>query len=344
MVEQAKILVVDDDEDSLVLLAEMLRSKGYQVVEARDGKEALEVYSHELPDLVLLDVMMPKMNGFETCRQMKARMTTFVPIIMVTVKEDLSSRLAGFEHGADDYLTKPFEMSELCARVRNMLRIVLLQDEVQRASEKRRQAEDDRRVAHEELIFRLARAAEFRTNETAQHVQRMSLYCTLLARKLGMDEEHCKGIRLAASMHDIGKLAIPDTILLKPAGLTEPEFQTMMTHAEIGHRLLTGSSSKLVQLAADIAQTHHEKFDGTGYPKGLAAKDIPLEGRIAAVADVFDALTSERCYKSSYSVERAIGVMEDSHGHFDPNLIQLFLRSIDEVLAIRDTYPDHQSK
>jgi putative two-component system response regulator len=202
-------------------------------------------------------------------------------------------------------------------------------------------AERDIRLSREETIQRLALAAEFRDDETARHVQRMSHYCALLAGRYGLEPDHCELIRIASPMHDIGKIGTPDSILLKPGKFTPEEFQTITKHPEIGYRILAGSEADLLKLAAVIAWTHHEKFDGSGYPRGLVAEAIPLEGRIAAVADAFDALTSRRVYKPAYDVEQAIKIMRQGRGkHFDPSLLDTFLDAMEEVLRIKEQYAD----
>jgi putative two-component system response regulator len=196
-------------------------------------------------------------------------------------------------------------------------------------------------IAREETILRLARAAEFRDDETAAHLQRMSHYCHLLGKKRGLDEYTCEMLLVASPMHDVGKIGIPDSILLKPGRLTPDEFQIMKQHAEIGYQILSGSESPLVELAANVAHTHHEKWNGSGYPRGLAGADIPIEGRIAAVADVFDALTSARPYKAAWTVDDATALMLKGRGeHFDPELVDLFLDSLNEILEIKDQFRD----
>jgi putative two-component system response regulator len=209
------------------------------------------------------------------------------------------------------------------------------------ALERLQQAEQDIRLSQEETVLRLARASEQRDDDTGHHIRRMSLYCALLARRLGWSQERCEMTRLASVMHDVGKIGIPDHILGKPGALTPHEFNMMKQHVDLGYRILVGSKSELLQLAASIAWTHHEKYDGSGYVRGLAGEAIPIEGRIAAIADVFDALTSKRVYRPAFSVQKAVSIMQEGRGkHFDPALLDLFLTPLDGVLAIKHEFDD----
>jgi len=354
------ILVVDDETAMRRVLARMLRSEGYEVVEAENGKKALDVLACVRVDTILLDVMMPEMSGLELCKHVRSQDETMhTPVVFVTAAMDRQFRREARAAGADDFLTKPFDEVELLARVQNTVRVKLYFDSLHREREslqteveaqvqqleessarlERLAAELD--VARNETINRLAKAAEFRDDETAAHLQRMSRYCYLLGERSGLDPYACEMLQVASPMHDVGKIGIPDNILLKPGRLTPDEYQIMKQHAEIGFRILSGSDSPLVKLAATIAHTHHEKWDGSGYPNGLSGEAIPIEGRIAAVADVFDALTSERPYKKAWPVEDAVSLLRDGRGaHFDPNLVDLFIDSMPDVLEIRDQFQD----
>ncbi|MEM6992111.1 MAG: HD domain-containing phosphohydrolase [Myxococcota bacterium] len=356
----ATILVVDDEPAMRRVLGRMLRAEGFDVVEAACGSEALALLDRLRVDTILLDVMMPEMSGLELCRRIREdERTMHTPVVFVTAAIDREFRREARAAGADDFLSKPFDEFELLARVQNTVRVKLYYDglareredlrvqidhrarELEAATERLERLQSDLDVARSETIVRLAKAAEFRDDETAAHLQRMSHYCFLLGQRRGLDEYTCEMLRVASPMHDVGKIGIPDNILLKPGRLTPDEYQIMKQHAEIGYRILSGSASPLVKLAATIAHTHHEKFDGSGYPNGLAGEDIPIEGRVAAVADVFDALTSKRPYKPAWSIEDAVGLLQKGRGaHFDPQLVDLFIDAMDDVLAIREEFRD----
>jgi putative two-component system response regulator len=279
---------------------------------------------------------------------------SFLPVIVLTADVATDVRRRALAAGASDFLTKPFDATEVLLRIRNILRTRSLhvalesQNEVldrrvrertaslAQAVQRLTRSENATRRATEETIHRLAAAAELRDEETGSHIQRMSRYAALLAGRAGLDADRCELIRLASLLHDIGKIGVPDGILRKPGTLTPEEFEAMKEHAAIGCAVLAGSEAEVLQLAATIARTHHERVDGTGYPGGISAEAIPLEGRIAAIADVFDALTSPRIYRPAFSVDEAVHVMREGRGrHFDPALLDAFLDGIDDVLAIR---------
>lgn len=354
------ILVVDDEPGMRRILTKVLHREGYDVYTAENGQAALLILDRYEIDTVLLDVRMPTMDGLETCRLIRANpRTTLTPVVFLSAADDRMCRREAREAGANDFLTKPFDEVELRARVRSSIHSKRYQD---RLFEERRalQAEVDGRTkalaeatfalervrselerAHHETLLRLTRAAEFRDDETAAHLQRMSHYCGLLAHKRGLSPYEAELILVASPMHDVGKIGIPDRILLKEGRLTRDEYDLMKQHAEIGFHILSGSDSELLRRAASIARNHHEKWDGSGYPQGLTQEDIPIEGRIAAVADVFDALTSARPYKPAWSLADAIELLQAGRGkHFDPELIDLFLGALDEVLDIRDRFQD----
>lgn len=357
----AKVLVVDDEAGVRRVLTRLLSAEGYEVLEAASGQEGLELLWTHGADTVLLDVMMPRMDGLEVCRRIrKNSRTAHTPVVFITAAVDREFRRQARKAGADDFLAKPFDEVELLARVNNTVRMKLYYDGLTRernrlknevdgrtralheATERLERLQEDLRIAREETILRLARAAEFRDDETAAHLQRMSHYCYLIAKKKHLDDYTCEMLRIASPMHDVGKIGIPDHILLKPGRLTPDEYTIMKQHAEIGYQILSGSESPLVKLAANIAHTHHEKWDGSGYPRGLQGEAIPVEGRIAAVADVFDALTSERPYKKAWPLEDAVALLERGRAaHFDPELVDLFLGSMDEVLEIKHEFLDH---
>lgn len=317
---RSRILVVDDEPTNLKVLRQVLH-KDYLLSFAKSGKDALALIEKEPPDLILLDVMMPEMSGFDVCALLKQGVTTQnIPIIFVTALNDELDEANGFQLGAVDYIVKPIVPAVVKARVSTHLSLV--------KSEVLKQTQI-------ELIERLGRAAEYKDNETGLHVKRMSQYSHVLALAYGLDEECANDILEAAPMHDIGKIATPDSILLKPGKLTDEEFDEMKRHAAIGAEILGGSSSRLIQLASSVARHHHEKWDGSGYPEGLSGKDIPLEARIVAVADVFDALTSVRPYKKAWTVDETMTLFREQSGkHFDPKLVALLEQELPKILEI----------
>jgi putative two-component system response regulator len=355
-----RILLVDDDAQVRRVMERLLTAEGYQVLQAADGESALVVLTQEHIDTVVLDMAMPGMSGLDVCRNLRSDPRhEHTPVVFVTGMNDREFRREALRAGATDFLGKPFDEVELLARLRNSIRVKLYFDglarersdlrgavdrhlgELEAATARLQRLQQELAVARHETIERLARAAEYRDDETAAHLHRMSAYCHLIGQKLGLDDYACEMLRIASPMHDVGKIGIPDQILLKPGRLTADEYTIMKEHAEIGFRILSGSDSELVRFAASIAHTHHEKWAGGGYPRGLAGEAIPLEGRIAAVADVFDALTSARPYKRAWPIPDAVAHLEAGAGeHFDPNLVSLFLGSMDDVMAIRQQFSD----
>lgn len=324
--QQPRILIVDDEPANLKVMRQILQEE-YRLSFARSGQDALALLEQEPADLILLDIMMPEMTGFEVCERLKSQAeTAHIPVIFVTALRDSIDEENGFALGGVDYIVKPVVPAIVRARVKTHLSLVKI---------------DRLRETQIDLIQRLGRAAEYKDNETGMHVQRMSHYTKLLAMAAGMDEEQADELRMAATMHDIGKIAIPDNILLKPGKLDPEEFTHMKRHAEIGASILEQPRSSLVALARTIAITHHEKWDGSGYPNGLAGEDIPIEGRLAAVADVFDALTSERPYKKAWSVEEAVDFLQSQAGkHFDPVLVPMFVDLLPQVLTIKERFKE----
>ncbi len=355
MAKTEKILLVDDEKLNLRLLEAMLVPLGYEVMTASNGTEALETARLEKPDLILLDVMMPHMDGFEVTKRLKADdEMRIIPVIMVTALQAVEDKAKALEYGADDFLTKPVDRLELSARVRSLLKVKAfneqsrnyqnaLKQEVHIRTEQLKHAFDKIKHVSLETIYRLTRASEYRDENTGVHIQRMSRFCETVARNLGLNEKTVESILYAAPMHDIGKIGIPDRILLKQGRLDSQEWEVMKQHTVIGQKILEGSSGEFLKLGEVIALTHHEKWDGTGYPKGLKGKKIPLLGRIVAVADVFDALTSKRPYKEAWSVEYAFETIEKGKGtHFDPEVVDVFLRSEREIISIKETYKDSE--
>ncbi len=336
MMENATVLVVDDTPENIDILVGILRDQ-YQVKVALDGPKALALAVKVKPDLILLDVMMPGMNGYEVCQCLKQDpLTCHIPVIFVTALAEASDETQGFELGAVDYITKPVSAPVVKARVTTHLALYdqkrLLEQQVK---ERTKELEETRF----EIIRRLGRAAEYKDNETGLHVIRMSHYARLLAKQIDLPEQYCELLYNAAPMHDIGKIGTPDAILKKPAKLDVDEWQEMQRHAEIGAEIIGEHNDPLLEMARRIALTHHEKWDGSGYPKGLSGEDIPIEGRIVAIADVFDALTSQRPYKTAWTIEATMALLEEQAGkHFDPILVKQFKLILPEAIAIRDRY------
>jgi putative two-component system response regulator len=320
------LLVVDDESANLQLMRRLL-DEDYRLLFAKDGPRALELAGTEQPDLILLDVMMPGMSGHEACRLLKAAPATArIPVIFVTALTDAVDEVAGFEIGAVDYLNKPVSAPVLRARVRTHLSLVHF---------------DQLRQSRLEIVQRLGRAAEYKDTETGYHVVRMSHYATILARAIGQCQIWADDLLVAAPMHDIGKIGVPDHILTKPGKLTPEEWEVMKTHPTIGAEIIGEHTDPMLAMARQAALTHHERWDGSGYPAGLSGEEIPLEGRLVAVADVFDALTSKRPYKRPWTNDEAIGLIKSEAGrHFDPRVVEAFLDCLPEILTVQARYSD----
>ncbi|MGM0554079.1 MAG: HD-GYP domain-containing protein [Pseudomonadota bacterium] len=346
-VRQEQILVVDDEPSNLKLLDYMLRGEGYTRVElVRDPREVLEHYRSGRPDVILLDLNMPHLDGFQVLAQLQALEDPLSPpVLVLTAQHGREDLLRALEAGARDYVTKPFDRNELLMRVRNLLDAQrahrLLHDQKSMLEEMVHARTQELENTRKQIVRRLGRASEYRDEETGNHILRMSHICEVLARASGWDEVACEQILLASPMHDLGKIGIPDAILLKPGHLDPEEWAVMQTHAEIGARLLEGDDSDLLRMAHEIALTHHEKWDGSGYPNGLAGDAIPHAGRIAALADVFDALTSERPYKKAWTVDEALELIRANRDvHFDPALVDIFLEQLPAILDIRERFAE----
>ena len=333
------VLIVDDTPENIQILIGLL-SDDYQVKAATNGKKALEIATGTLqPDLILLDVMMPEMDGFEVCKQLKANPDTAkIPVIFITAKSETSDEKQGFAVGAVDYITKPFSPPIVKTRVRSQLALYEQSKHLEALVKARTKEIEETRLS---IIQRLGRAAEYKDNETGLHVIRMAWYTKLLAEKVSHNQEWIELLYNSAPMHDIGKIGIPDNILCKPGKLDADEWQIMMTHSAIGGEILGHDNSPLLKLAVEVAINHHEKFNGQGYPNGLAGENIPLSARIVAIADVFDALTSERPYKKPWPIEKAINLIKEESGqHFDPKLVPLFIECMPEIVKIKKLYND----
>lgn len=346
----AIVLVVDDEEHNVKLLETLLHAEGYATIAARNGREALALAAVEKPDLILLDVMMPDMDGFETVARLKADSgTQQVPVIMVTALDDRASKLRALEAGAEEFLSKPIDHADLRIRVRNLLRLKeygdflanhnrLLEEQV---TERTAQLEE----AYRDTVFTLVRAAEHKDEETGHHVRRISHYCRVLAEALNLPAAMHDVIYNASPMHDIGKIGIPDHVLLKPGSFTPEEWGIMRTHCTLGASILASGTSPYTRMGAEIALNHHERWDGSGYPNGLRGEEIPLAARIMQICDVYDALRSRRPYKPPFEHARAFEIIiggdgRTQPGHFDPAVLACFAAQADSFAAIYDRHMD----
>ena len=319
--QRPRLLLVDDEPTNLQVLRHVLQAD-YRLLFATDGARALQVAREQQPQLILLDIMMPGMDGYAVCRALKADpVTAAIPVIFVTALNDSQDETAGFDVGGVDYLTKPVSPPVVRARVRTHLSLVRM---------------EELRETRLQIVQRLGRAAEYKDNETGMHVIRMSHFSQLLALAAGCSPAWAEDLLNAAPMHDVGKIGIPDAVLRKPGPLDADEWDTMRRHPEIGAEIIGEHPSGVLQLAREIALAHHEKWDGSGYPRGLAGEAIPLSARIVAIADVFDALTTRRPYKEPWPVQEAMSHIAAQAGkHFDPALVALFAPLLPQLLEIR---------
>lgn len=346
--KKPRVLVIDDDRLTRQMMGDMLDPLGYDVLTAADGREGFEAARSGQPDLIFLDVVMPVMDGFETCEKLKAdEGTEHIPVVLVTSLDDRESRLSGLSVGANDFLSKPVDKAEVTIRARNLLRIKEFEDflkrhneeldtQVQERTKQLREAMEELRHSKENLkqsyldtIFRLTVVAEYKDGFTADHIKKVGRYCRHLAGTLGWNEEDRDLIYYASPMHDIGKVTLPNEILQKPGKLTAEEFEVTKTHTTAGARILKGSRSRYLQLAETIALTHHERWDGTGYPNGLKGDEIPLAGMIMNISDQYDALRSERPYKPGFSHDETFRIISEGDGrtlptHFAPPVLEAF--------------------
>lgn len=343
----ARILIVDDEPANLRLVCKILQTDGYQQLEAiQDPRQVIPSMQRQPADLILLDINMPYLDGFQILQQLAAlKMPLLPPILVLTAQARSDVMLKAFALGARDFVSKPFDRPELLARVRNLLDAHLAHRWVHQQNHVLEQMVSSRTRALQEtqieVVRRLGRAAEYRDNETGAHILRMSHIAELLARASGLSDQESEQILHASPMHDVGKIGISDQILLKPGRLTPEERSIMEQHTLIGADILSGSGSPLLEMAEIIALTHHEKWDGSGYPRGLSAEAIPLCGRITAIADVFDALTSERPYKRAWDFAEAVAFMRTNAGsHFDPHLIECFDELLPEIQQVRERFAE----
>lgn len=344
--QSTDVLIVDDTLANLQLLTAVLKEEGYKVRPASSGAMALQAIEKKLPDLILLDIKMPNMDGYEVCKKLKDNdKTKNIPIIFISALSDVADKVKAFNLGGVDYINKPFQFEEVKARVSTHLKLQAYQcdmarqvsDAVVEISVLNQEIIDTQR----ELIFTMGEICETRSQETGFHVKRVAEYSYLLAKLNGCSEEMASMIRQASPMHDIGKVAIPDAILHKEGQLTLEEWKVIQTHTSLGYGMLSVSNRPLLKMAATIALEHHEKWAGFGYPNGLVGEGISLAGRITAIADVFDALGSKRCYKEAWELPKILALFQKEHGKsFDPMLVDLFFEHLDKFLEIRDNFAD----
>ncbi len=359
MNRQNRILAIDDEPKNLKILDKIFRNH-YTVETAKNGEEALEKIDSFQPDLLLLDVMMPGMSGYEFCKRIRSNQKfKLVKILMVSGKGSTEERLNGYEAGADDYITKPFDIDELRAKVHVFMKLKSAESRLIKLNASLEEEVRDRtkeiELTRNASLYALAKLAENRDPETGQHLERMRHYAFFLAKALvntpgfeEIDDQFLSTLLASAPLHDIGKVAIPDSILLKPGKLTEKEWEVMKTHSFIGYHTLTTviekqklGSKSFMQMAAEIAYSHHERWDGKGYPRGLNGTEIPLSGRICAIADVYDALTSKRVYKKDWSHEKAMEIFTEGKGtQFQLELVDAFESIKEKVLEIKEKYQE----
>ncbi|WP_296449386.1 response regulator [Rhodoferax sp. UBA5149] len=347
---RATILIVDDEERNVKLLEALLHADGHATLSASKGRDVLALAVAEQPDLILLDIMMPDMDGFETVARLKADpRTQRVPVIMVTALDDRESKLRALEAGAEEFLSKPIDRADLRVRVRNLLRLKEFGDFLanhnrildEQVKERTAQLEE----AYRDTVFTLVRAAEHKDEETGHHVRRISHYCRLLAQAMDLSTDFQHTIYLASPMHDVGKIGIPDHVLLKPGGFTPEEWSIMKTHSALGASILASGTSPYTRMGAEIALNHHEHWDGSGYPNGLQGAAIPLTARIMQICDVYDALRSRRPYKAPIAHARTVEIITQGDGrtrpeHFDPAVLACFVRQAERFAAIYDQHVD----
>lgn len=348
-----RILVADDEDSNRLLFKTMLTRLGYEVIEAANGKIAVDKARELSPEVILMDVRMPVMDGLEATRQLKNdAQLKLIPVVIISSLSEVKDRVHALDAGADDFMSKPVDRIELQARIRSLLKVKeyndyllnyqkQLETEVTHRTVQLKQALERNKLASLDTIFRLSQAAEYKDEDTGAHIMRIGFYAAAIARKMELNPGDSESLLYAAPMHDVGKIGIPDKILLKPAKLEPDEWETMKQHTTIGARLLRGSDFDVIQMAEVVALTHHEKWDGTGYPRGLRGDNIPKVGRIVAIADVFDALTTHRPYKEAFSYDKALTIIREmAPAHFDPQVTGVFFDIVDQILEIRKSNED----
>lgn len=370
-VRQSRIMLLDDEELNNAVVQSYLEMEGYQNIKSSDDSSSGLSMVHEFrPDLLLLDLQMPDVNGIEILKAIRAEaddVLSTIPVIILTASSTDQTKLDALEAGATDLLSKPVHRAELLARIRNVLNVKAYQDQLFRYSEELESAFRERTADLEQsrmdVIHCLARAAEFRDDDTGKHIIRVGRYARIIGEELGMSEKDLDILQAAAQLHDVGKIGIRDSILLKPGKLTTEEFETMQKHCAFGRQIVDNLASEdaevirghtnlgakivdvghspILKMVKRVAMTHHERWDGTGYPMRLAGRDIPIEGRITAVADVFDALSSKRSYKPAFPIEQCFQILNDARGsQFDPDVVDAFLARRDEVVMVQINLSD----
>ena len=348
-VKAAKILIVEDDPLNANLLREILEEDGYfNIFMTQDPFQVLTLHEKNKFDIILLDIQLPGMSGIQVLENLqRASKGDFLPVIMLTAHNDRNIRRKVLEAGARDFISKPYENWEVLLRIRNILqikfyysqqiyRVDLMESEVSRRTKEIRETQF-------EIIQRLAVAGELRDNETGAHVKRMSHICSLLASKRGVTAEFAELMLYASAMHDVGKIGIPDSILLKSKKLSTAEWEIMQQHPKIGARIIGNHNSPLISMAREISLFHHERWDGSGYPHGISGDQIPVSARIAAISDVFDALTSDRPYKKAWSIDKSVEMIKGESGkHFEPLMVNILVDSLAEIIEIKDRYHDEE--
>lgn len=359
-----KILIVDDEEKNFKLISAILKNYGYAFETARNGLEALEKTKEVSPDLIFMDILMPMMDGYEACRRLKEDPSTQrIPVVMVTATRDWDSRIKGLDAGANDFLTKPVDRVELILRIKNLLKVKELEDfmlwhnqrledevrgrtyELQDAMDEIERAHKETKEGYIETIYRLTLAAEYKDEDTASHIKRISYYCKVISEKLEKSDDFIETIFYASPMHDIGKIGIPDSILLKPGKLTYEEFEIIKSHTTIGAKILSNSESDFLRAGEVIALTHHERWDGTGYPRGLKVEEIPLMGRIMNIVDQYDSLRIKRPFKPNLSHKKTYEIITKGDGrtmpdHFDPQILEAFKDTHKQFEEIYEIHKD----
>ena len=353
MKDKPVILIIDDQVQNIELLEAYLAPECYEIIKAFNGKDAVNIIAANQIDLVLLDIMMPGIDGFEVIRRVRqGEKNRLLPIILVTALKEKEDRVKGIEAGCDDFISKPVDKLELLARVHSLLKVKAyndlmlnyrteLESEVTARTQQLKQALQRIKTASLDTIYRLSMASEYRDEETGAHIKRVSRYSAAIARKMGMDENTIETILYAAPMHDLGKIGIPDQILMKRGKLDPAEWKIIKFHTVIGAKILHGAEAEFIKLGEVIALSHHEKWDGSGYPNGEKGQQIPIAGRIVAIADVFDALTSKRPYKEAFPTEVSLAIVKQGRGtHFDPDVADAFFGIQDEIINIKKQHSE----
>lgn len=349
-ITSSTILIVDDEQNNITLLETLLQMKGYTTISAYSGAEAISLASLHKPDLILLDVVMPEMDGFETVTKLKTDSDTqHIPVIMITALDDRETKSKALRAGAEEFLSKPINHTDLTIRVRNLLRLKkysdLLAGDNQALEELVRQRTEQLDEAYCDTVLTLVRAAEHKDEGTGHHIKRIGHYCRMLAIAMQFQRSFSNTIFHASPMHDIGKIGIPDSIMLKSSGLTPEEWTTMKTHCALGLSILKNGTSPYIKMGAEIALNHHERWDGSGYPNGLQGEEIPISARIMQICDVYDALRSRRPYKEPMTHQQAVDIITNGDGrthpdHFDPNVLAHFCLHASQFALIYELYQD----